>query len=124
MSLPKTRPLKTVADYLSLDDERRVELIAGDFFVTPSPTCRHQRIVGNVSRALDEHVRARSLGEVYFAPHDVAGGKDDVEQPDVLFVSSGRTEIFQDRVRGVPDLLVEVVSDSGAERDRIVKRDL
>ncbi len=42
-------------------------------------------------------------------------------QPDVLFIRVRNLEIIQDWIRGVPDLVIEVVSKTHAERDRIVK---
>ena len=48
----------------------------------------------------------------------------DIVQPDLIFVSTRNGHIIQDWVRGAPDLLIEVLSPTNAERDRIVKRDL
>jgi Uma2 family endonuclease len=44
-------------------------------------------------------------------------------RPDVVFVAAGR-RIVGERLEGAPDLLVEVVSRSRPERDRLVERDL
>ena len=120
----KTKARRTVDDYMRLDDDTRVELIDGEFFVTPSPTYRHQRIICNLLVALREFVEIESCGEVSVAPLDVILPSGDVLQPDLLFVAKGNSAILQDRVRGVPDLVIEVVSGSAPERDRIVKRDL
>ena len=124
MTSPKTRPRKTVADYMALDDDQRVELIQGEFFVTPSPTYRHQRILTNLFLTLHEYVQKYALGEVCIAPLDVIFPSDEVAQPDILFISNANRGIIQDRIRGVPDFVVEIVSSVCPERDRIVKRDL
>lgn len=41
-----------------------------------------------------------------------------------MFVARENLHIVQDWIRGVPDLLVEVVSPSHPERDRLIKRAL
>ena len=111
-------------DYMNLPDDVRVELIDGEFFMSPSPKERHQRIVTNLVRILDSFVHAHQLGTVYVAPFDVHLPSGDVVQPDVLFVSTGNRHIIQDWIRGAPDLAIEVISPETAERDRIIKRDL
>jgi Uma2 family endonuclease len=47
-----------------------------------------------------------------------------VVQPDVLFISKERLGIIQRVVMGPADLVVEVISLGGRNRDRIEKRDL
>lgn len=118
------RPPKTVDDYMALPDDVRAELIAGELYVTPSPTPRHQSVVGGLHLALGPPVEARGLGRVYFAPLDVHLPTGDIVQPDVLFIREQNLGILQDWIRGVPDLVVEVVSRTHPERDRIVKRDV
>ena len=49
----------------------------------------------------------------------------DVVQPDLLFVSNERAHVVTAaNVQGAPDLVVEILSPSSAERDRSVKRAL
>ena len=65
------------------------------------------------------------MGEVFIAPTDVILSQTDVVQPDILFVSKERSYIItDDNIRGAPDLAVEVLSPSTAQRDRTLKRTL
>jgi Uma2 family endonuclease len=51
--------------------------------------------------------------------------EENVVQPDLLFVSRGRTGILADaNVQGAPDLVIEILSGSTAQRDLGVKRTL
>lgn len=61
---------------------------------------------------------------MYTARFDVHLPSGDVVEPDILFIAKGNLGIVQDWVRGVPDLVVEVLCPDGLERDRFVKRDL
>ena len=61
----------------------------------------------------------------YSAPTDVVLSDTDVVQPDLLFISSERAHIITPaNIQGAPDLIVEIRSDSTAERDETLKRKL
>ena len=115
----------TYQDYVLLpDDGKRYEILDGDLYVTPSPTARHQRVSRNLMLALTEHVTTNGLGEVFAAPLDTILADDAIAQPDILFVSNERRQIVRDWVHGAPDLVVEILSPSTRDRDRILKRRL
>jgi Uma2 family endonuclease len=124
MAMLETRPKKTVADYMALPDEPRMELFDGELFMSPSPNDRHQIAVLNLGTALRRFVKDRGLGEVFVAPFDCILSDDVVVQPDVLFVTTASLGRIRERLHGPPDLAIEVLSRGHAERDRIVKRDL
>ncbi|MCL6611500.1 MAG: Uma2 family endonuclease [Peptococcaceae bacterium] len=112
-------------DYCLLPEDRRVELIGGDFYLVPSPSVIHQRIAANIEDILRGYVRENQLGEVFYAPLDVVLSPHDVVQPDVMFISNGRRGIVTDaNIQGAPDLVVEVLSPSTGERDRTLKKKL
>jgi Uma2 family endonuclease len=57
-------------------------------------------------------VRARQLGRMWLSPLDVVldERKALIVQPDLLFISRAREWFVADRVRGAPDLVIEVLS--------------
>ena len=120
----RTKPRKTVDDYMKLPEGVRAELIEGEIYMSPSPRARHQRIVLNIAYALRQFVESRGLGAVYVAPMDVHLPTGSVVQPDVIYVASANLGIVQDWMRGTPDLHVEVLSPENPERDLVVKRRL
>ncbi len=124
MAAMTTRPRKSVDDFLSLPEGTLAELIDGEILRTPAPRERHQSALGRLHLALGNFLQQQPLGRLYIAPFDVHLPSGDVVEPDLIFVAQANLGIIQDWVRGVPDLLVEVVSPSHPERDRLVKRAL
>ncbi len=126
MSSPSTAPRLTYEDYRTIpDDGKRHEIIEGEEYMSPSPTTPHQRIVLNLATALKQHVQEHDAGEVFVAPCDVILSDHDVVQPDVFFVAAERRDIVKERgIAGVPDLVVEVVSEGNRRHDEVRKRRL
>jgi Uma2 family endonuclease len=111
----------TLTDYFRWpEDTRHRELVFGMVREPPSPFVHHQRIQVRVTVLLDTHVRAHRLGTVLAAPMDVVLDRPRalVVQPDVMFISTERSGIIQDRVWGAPDLVVEIASPSSRQYDR------
>ena len=94
------------------------ELIFGAMRVADAPTPRHQSAVLQLLLALEAHVRERDLGRMWVAPLDVVLDERRalIVQPDLFFVSNDRAFIVRDRVRGAPDLVVEVTVTQPAHR--------
>lgn len=119
---PKVR--YTYEDYCQLPDDRRYELIDGEFYeMAPAPGSVHQWASFKLARLMADFVESRLLGVVYIAPLDVILSENDTMQPDILFVSAGREGIITQRAcEGPPDLVVEVLSPSTSRRDLGIKR--
>jgi Uma2 family endonuclease len=115
----------TYDDFLLFpDDGKRHEIIAGEHYVTPSPSRRHQRLVGRlflaIGRYLTEHPEC---GEVFVAPFDVVLSFRDVVEPDLLFIAADQVEILTEKnVQGPPALVIEVLSPGTRKKDAQVKR--
>ena len=115
---------KTVADYARLPEGTPIQLINGEFIMSPSPVRKHQKIVGKLHLQLGELVERKRLGEVYIAPFDVHVSRNDVYQPDVFFVANDHLDsIEEDGVHGPPDLVIEVLSRSTDGFDLLLKKD-
>ena len=114
----------TYDDYAALpDDGLRRQVIDGEVFATPAPSIRHQKLVRDIVVAIEVYVRGHGGGQVFLSPCDVVLSEYDVVQPDVIFVADDRIEVVTTaNIRGVPTLVVEVVTDS--RMDRVRKRDL
>jgi len=112
----------TYEDYVLLPEDRRYEVVDGELLSTPAPPLQHQLVKKRLVRILDDFVTWGGLGTVVDAPFDVVLSRHDVVQPDILFVSTGRSAALGEKyASGGPDLVVEVLSPSTEARDRVGK---
>ena len=115
----------TFSDYAKLPDNGfRYEVIYGDLYMSPAPFVPHQRAATRIASLIFDHLEANDLGEAFSAPIDVVfPNAADPIQPDVIAIKTENLNIIADekRVEGAPDLVVEVLSKSTADRDRGVK---
>jgi Uma2 family endonuclease len=116
----------TVAEFLEIDFEEGYfyELINGIIVKRASPNAEHQRISRHLSRMMDNFIFNNKLGEFFTAPLDVYLTDNDLTQPDLIFVSKEKAHIVKGFIKGVPDLLVEILSPSTAKTDKGDKRKL
>ena len=78
---------------------------------------------GSKPAMLDAFTRLHDLGRVYPGPIDVLFAQGDYLAPDLVFVHKDRLSIISKRgLEAAPDLVVEVLSESTASRDRLLKK--
>jgi Uma2 family endonuclease len=114
----------TYADYCEWDDDERWELIEGvPYAMSPAPTQYHQEINGELYRQIANFLVGKSC-KVFLAPFDVrlnAAEEDNtVLQPDILVVCD-HSKLDGKSCNGAPDLVIEILSPSTANRDRLDK---
>lgn len=121
--IPPGKIVLTYDDYCELPNDRnRYEILDGELFVTPAPRINHQRISNRLNRVLDDHVIANRLGEIFVAPTDLMLAPTTVVQPDLIFVGNDRLGIITDRaIEGTPTLVVEILSPTTQQTDRVTK---
>jgi Uma2 family endonuclease len=113
--------------YLLLPENgKRFQLFDGELAeMTPAPTPRHQKILGEIYLRLASYDEAKSLGSVYIAPIDIRFDEYTVVEPDLLFIRKERLHIVGERaILEAPDLVVEVLSPSTFYDDLRRKMDI
>ena len=103
----------------------RYDILDGVRHLMPNPTRRHQRILLNVARALQDYEEASGRGQCLVAPQDVLITRVPLRtrQPDVLFISHGQLakcapETDPTPIQAAPELVVEILSPSETRRAR------
>jgi Uma2 family endonuclease len=110
-------------DYRALDDSKRWEVMGGALHaMSPAPTPRHQKIVGDLFAELRTHFAGKRC-QAFVAPIDVKLSGQDIVQPDIAVVCNP-DQIKRTHIDGAPSLVVEVLSPSTESRDRGCKLDL
>lgn len=124
MSMPAIRPVTTIEELWALpEDGRRHELLDGAHVVTPSPTYRHQDLLGRMLIAIHIGLGARPDLKVMTSPADLRLAPRTMVQPDLFICRVDRTmppRNWPDL--GTPLVAIEILSPSTASRDRGAKR--
>jgi Uma2 family endonuclease len=114
----------TYEDYLQLpDDGKRYEIINGILYMANAPSYDHQFAVSELHWRLSVFANQRDLGVVLTSPFEIhlsASAKP--VQPDVFFIAKSQALKRGDKIfKGVPDLIIEVLSPSSVRLDRFIK---
>ena len=116
----------TAEDYWNLPEGHRAELIDGELWDMTSPNRAHQRLAGEMFRAVSDYIDSHKLPcEADIAPFAVNLFANDTTfvEPDVLVVCD-KGKLSDRGCEGAPDFVVAVVSPSDARRDYVVKLNL
>ena len=85
--------------------------------MTPALTTYHQRISKRLEWELLK-LEEKGLDEVLDAPIDVYFSETETYQPDLVFIVKERLHIIEEqRIRGAPDLIMEILSPATAYYD-------
>lgn len=104
-------------------DGNRYEVIDGVLYMTTAPSSYHQHITKQIARVLLAQIDDAGAGETFWVPIGLIMPGCTPVQPDLVVVRASDRGIFQERrIRGVPALIVEILSPSNPEQDLEVKR--
>ena len=106
-------------------DGRRHEIIDGEHIVNPAPNTYHQTLSRRIQFQLYSQIELQGKGVIFNAPTDLQLSETDVVQPDLIVIlKHKRTIITPTKIKGTPDLVIEIMSDSSATTDRDLKKEL
>lgn len=87
------------------------EVINNTIYMSPAPSLQHQIVIGELFTNINVFVKSNELGICFVSPVDVYFDGNNALQPDILFISKGNMSIIKDdKVKGAPDLVIEVLS--------------
>ncbi len=104
------------------NDGFRHEIIDGEHYMSPAPSTNHQRVSRKIQFQLYDQIELKKLGEVFNAPTDVELAMHDIVQPDLVVVLESQTHIITPKkIKGIPNLVIEILSESNPQHDLILK---
>lgn len=113
----------TAADYWSLPDGQRAELVDGQLIAMAPPSRIHQKIVSELLKKIGNYIdKNNGACEVYVSPFAVNLNADDkiYVEPDVSVICD-KNKLSDRGCEGAPDFIVEVVSPSSRKHDYSTK---
>jgi Uma2 family endonuclease len=126
MAMPRSSYF-TADDVRALpDDGMRYETVHGELLVTPAPGGWHQPVVGDLHGILYLYLNANGLRrQLLSSPADISYGPDTLVQPDT-FVADTASFLRSRKWTDVTTLhlVIEVLSPSSLQADRVTKRRL
>lgn len=132
--LAKKNKTYTYEDYLTYDENKRIEIIEGEIFnMSPAPSRIHQQLISEISYTLQHYIKSTNGPcKVYPAPFDVilindddeeSGNSKNVVQPDISVICD-KSKLTDKGCTGSPNMIVEVVSPYNPSNDYIRKAGL
>jgi len=114
--------LYTYSDYIKWDDDKRRELIDGVPYLMSMPVPVHQKISVNLTLIFGNYLKGKPC-ELYH-PLDVRLNADTIDntvvQPDLIIVCD-HSIVDNASIKGVPDMVVEILSPSTERYDKTTK---
>ncbi len=131
VALPENAVLRSVDkhytesdwDQMPHGDDRRYEIINGELWMSTAPSLFHEWVSQRINHALFAQLEETGVAFVFTAPVGVFMPGCDPVQPDLFVIRQDDLELLSDdKVRGVPTLLIEILSPGSIKLDMEIKR--
>lgn len=120
------RTFYTEDDYYNLPENKRAELINGQFYDMSAPNRVHQKILMELSGTIRDYIKSKNgFCEVYPAPFAVKLFHDEknIVEPDISVICE-KSKLTDKGCTGAPDWIIEIVSPSNPGHDYVRKLNL
>ena len=119
--MPETlvHPPRTILEvWQNLPEGTLCQLINDKLIMSPSPITVHQMVLNEINVEISIFLRKKKIGKVFISPYDVHFSRQNIFQPDLLFIKNENLhKIKSNGLFGSPDLIVEVLSPSTSHLD-------
>ncbi len=119
-----TPPPRTMLEvFESLPEGTLAQLINNQIYMSPAPNTKHQIVLSEIFNSLFNYVKTKHLGRVLVAPFDVFLNKNNVYQPDIIFIANKNSGgLKENGFHGAPDLIIEILSPATMQFDKEDKK--
>jgi Uma2 family endonuclease len=115
---PYKVPRTAIEVFEILPEGVHCQVIDNIIYMSPAPTFEHQDIVAVIQNGMFNYITRNNLGKCVQAPIDVFLDNKNAFQPDIIFISKANLIIVKEgKVRGAPDIVVEVLSKGTKDKD-------
>jgi Uma2 family endonuclease len=119
-------PPRTIMEvYKMLPEGTLAEVIENQIYMSPSPSFDHQDILIEIASQLRNHLKGRA--KVAVAPFDIyLDESKNAVQPDIVVILNSSKGILNRKghFHGVPEFVIEILSQGNRDYDLIRKKDL
>jgi Uma2 family endonuclease len=119
-------PPKTIYEvWESLPEGTLCQIINNNLVMSPAPFDIHQVILNKINNRIYTFLEKNPIGEVRIAPYDVHLSKQNIFQPDLIFILNENLRYVEPKgLAGVPDIVIEVLSPGTANKDLKEKKNV
>ena len=94
------------------------QVIDNIIYMSPAPNFEHQDICDELTSQIRVFIKKKKLGKCVSSPIDVFLDNKNALQPDIIFIANENLSIIKEgKVRGVPDIVIEVLSTGTKDYD-------
>ena len=94
------------------------QLINNKLIMSPAPQDLHQVVLNEINVEIALYLRKNKIGEIRIAPYDAHFSKQNILQPDILFIKNENLhKVDKKGLAGAPDMVIEILSPSTSQLD-------
>lgn len=108
----------------SLPEGTNCQIIKNKLTMSPAPLDNHQEVLLSIATKIFIFLEKQQAGVVRISPYDVHFDQENIYQPDIFYVAKENLHKIKGHFYGAPDLIIEVLSPSNANYDKVDKKEI